>query len=108
MPIWRRLLMQEVCWPLDLARDNAGKSMAAKMAMIAITTSNSIRVKARRGRFSLETVVGLFISAYKKGQQPAGFAQPSPADKRNLFLRRRKKRKGMQVGRAVLCPPRRV
>ena len=30
--------------PLALARDNAGKSIAAKMAMIAITTSSSIKV----------------------------------------------------------------
>lgn len=30
-----------------LALDNAGSSMAAKMAMMAITTSNSIKVKPR-------------------------------------------------------------
>jgi hypothetical protein len=31
----------------DLALDSAGKSMAAKIAMMAITTSSSINVKAR-------------------------------------------------------------
>ena len=37
----------------SLARANAGSSIAARMAMIAMTTSNSIRVKARvhRGDF---------------------------------------------------------
>src|SRR5690242_844323 len=33
---------------LDLARVKAGKSRAARIAMIAITTSNSIKVKPRR------------------------------------------------------------
>src|SRR5262245_9733851 len=32
---------------LSLALDSAGKSMAARIAMIAITTSSSIKVKAR-------------------------------------------------------------
>jgi hypothetical protein len=32
-------------WALALALDNAGNNMAARMAMIAITTSNSIKVK---------------------------------------------------------------
>src|SRR5690348_1162416 len=42
------LFMHWICWALDLARARAGKSMAAKMAMIAITTSNSIRVNPER------------------------------------------------------------
>src|SRR5579859_4467392 len=48
MPIWRRLFKQLVRWDLDLARLSAGKSIAARIAMIAITTSSSIRVKAER------------------------------------------------------------
>jgi hypothetical protein len=39
--------MQLACWALRLALARAGKSIAARMAMIAITTSNSIRVKPR-------------------------------------------------------------
>jgi hypothetical protein len=31
---------------LDLARDSAGNSSAARIAMMAMTTSNSIKVKA--------------------------------------------------------------
>ena len=42
--------MQEVCTrhsvPCSLALDSAGTSSAAKMAIIAMTTSNSIEVKA--------------------------------------------------------------
>src|SRR5438552_2160053 len=35
-------------WPWALAFDRAGKRSAAKIAMTAITTSNSTKVKARR------------------------------------------------------------
>src|SRR5947209_31644 len=37
--------MQAVRMPLYLALDKAGNNIAARMAMIAITTSNSINVK---------------------------------------------------------------
>jgi hypothetical protein len=33
---------------LDLTLDNTGKSSAARMPMMAMTTSNSIKVNARR------------------------------------------------------------
>ena len=33
---------------MSLARDKAGRSIAARMAMMAITTSNSMRVKPAR------------------------------------------------------------
>src|ERR1035437_9929111 len=39
------LLMQEMLCAFCLAFVSAGKSIAARMAMIAITTSNSMRVK---------------------------------------------------------------
>jgi hypothetical protein len=44
----RVLFKQEMPWALALALLRAGKSIAAKMAMIAITTSNSMRVKPGR------------------------------------------------------------
>src|SRR5882672_3852574 len=43
-----RLLRQLIPWALVLALLKAGSSMAASIAMMAITTSNSIRVKAWR------------------------------------------------------------
>jgi len=42
------LLFQSMeLWALSLARDKAGRSRPARMAMMAITTSNSISVKPR-------------------------------------------------------------
>ena len=38
------LLRQDVALAFSLARDNAGRSIAARMAMMAITTSSSINV----------------------------------------------------------------
>ena len=40
------LLMQSICCARNFALDNAGNNIAAKMAIMAITTSNSISVKA--------------------------------------------------------------
>src|SRR6185369_4037941 len=45
-----RLLRHAMPSALALARVNAGSSMAARMAMMAMTTSSSIRVKAGDGR----------------------------------------------------------
>ena len=45
-PICRRFPMHLVICALALARPRAGKSIEARMAMMAMTTSNSIRVKA--------------------------------------------------------------
>src|SRR2546423_13614182 len=45
-PICFRLLVQLMRCARALARASAGSNMAARMAMIAITTNNSIRVKA--------------------------------------------------------------
>jgi hypothetical protein len=42
--------MQEIRYAFCLALARAGKSSAAKMAIMAITTSSSIRVKARLNR----------------------------------------------------------
>ena len=46
-PIWRRLLMSFVAFARSRALLRAGMRIAASPIMIAITTSNSIRVKAR-------------------------------------------------------------
>jgi hypothetical protein len=47
----------------SLARANAGKSNDAKMAMMAITTSSSIKVNARVGVFrAIFIVFALFIA----------------------------------------------
>src|SRR2546422_2817532 len=45
-PICLRLLVQLMRWARALARASAGNNMAAKMAMMAMTTNNSIRVNA--------------------------------------------------------------
>jgi hypothetical protein len=42
------LLLQRVLRAAVLARDNAGNKSAAKIAMMAMTTNNSMSVKARR------------------------------------------------------------
>src|SRR6058998_2132741 len=49
MPICRRLFKQYVCLDFSFARDNAGRSRPAKIAMTAMTTSSSISVKPRQG-----------------------------------------------------------
>src|SRR2546426_4659017 len=47
MPICRRLFRHLIRLPFSLAVARAGNSNPARMAMIAMTTSNSMRVKAR-------------------------------------------------------------
>jgi hypothetical protein len=46
MPSCFRLLLQRTAMAFDLALLSAGRSIPARIAMIAITTSSSIRVKA--------------------------------------------------------------
>jgi hypothetical protein len=45
MPICFRLLMQEMLRAFSFAPANAGNNIAARIAMIAITTNSSISVK---------------------------------------------------------------
>src|SRR5947207_6474423 len=45
-PIWRRLFRHLVCWALAFALARAGNNILARIAMIAMTTSNSIKVNA--------------------------------------------------------------
>ena len=47
------LLRQPIVCALPLALDNAGSNSAARMAMIAMTTSNSIKVKASTTPFDM-------------------------------------------------------
>src|SRR5580765_8201976 len=47
------LLTHAICRALHLALLSAGKSMAARMAMMAMTTNSSMRVKARAARAPL-------------------------------------------------------
>ena len=42
------LLLQAVDWPAALARDKEGRSRAARIAMMAITTNSSMSVKPNR------------------------------------------------------------
>src|SRR5438876_10524139 len=53
-PICLRLLIQEMLRAFSLAIDNAGNNMAARMEMIAMTTSNSIKVKAQGSFFTFK------------------------------------------------------
>ena len=50
MPIWRTLEVQTVWRALSRACAKTGKRMAARIAMMAMTTSSSMSVKARRVR----------------------------------------------------------
>src|SRR6266496_741245 len=52
------LFMQEMPCPRTLALDKAGSSMAARMAM---TTSSSIKVKARTGFIALSNALSLAL-----------------------------------------------
>ena len=52
-PICLRLLVQDIARALSRALDKAGGSIAAKIAMIAITTSSSIRVNEKIALFCL-------------------------------------------------------
>src|SRR6266446_1167099 len=49
MPICRRLFEQYTCLDFSFARDRAGRSRPARIAMMAMTTSSSISVKPRQG-----------------------------------------------------------
>ena len=47
IPICRRLFEHAIRFALSLARAKAGSNIAAKIAMMAITTKSSIKVNAR-------------------------------------------------------------
>ena len=66
------LLMQVLVLAFSFARDSAGRSMAARMAMMAMTTSNSMRVKPRRADRWVMIMVGCFAWPGPPGER----AQP--------------------------------
>src|SRR5579864_5455013 len=51
IPIWRRLLTQFACVAFNFVRASAGTRIAARIAIIAITTSNSMSVKPQEDDF---------------------------------------------------------
>src|SRR5215510_377878 len=61
-PICFRLLVQLICFALSLALERAGNSMLARMAMMAITTSSSMRVKPTLARRAFTTKKSVFES----------------------------------------------
>src|ERR1039458_10143764 len=76
------LLMQLMATARPLALLNAGSSMAARMAMMAMTTSNSIKVKARLCRL-LHFIIFEAAGVYWTGNlsflrlDPGSFGGPS-------------------------------
>src|ERR1051325_5047156 len=65
-PTCLRFERHEVCWALDLALANAGSNIAARIPMMAMTTSNSIKVKAAgdlraRPVFTFLAIANVFI-----------------------------------------------
>src|SRR5215469_13171359 len=85
MPICLRLLRQAVCCALRLARLRAGRSIAAKMAMMAMTTNNSIRVKAlpfaarEEQRLLVGVNFGATVSFYRRVELRIGFRRRASA-----------------------------
>src|SRR5438045_1348762 len=61
--IWRMLLRSVVSRTWSLARVNAGKRSAARMAIIAMTTNSSIKVKAMAIRASM-LLLGFMINKH--------------------------------------------
>src|ERR1051325_458521 len=59
-------------WALVLALASAGRSMPARIAIIAITTSSSMRVKPRFGRRSDTKQLEVFILIYRTGDSRSG------------------------------------
>ena len=55
--------MVPVIWALVSADVNAGTASAARIAIIAITTSNSMSINAEKGLFIFIFIVDFFISA---------------------------------------------
>ncbi len=101
-PTCFRLLTQLMRWARALARASAGSNMAARIAMMAITTNNSIRVKAPiflRGLFidSAGSFL-LFVGVRARGSHDTS-ALPAPdlclylsnADATNIFLQNPRK-----------------
>jgi hypothetical protein len=68
IPICRRLFRQAVCLAFAFALAKAGNSMAARIAMIAITTNNSINVNPPRQQcfLPIRRIYCVFLIIYFK------------------------------------------
>ena len=80
----RTLLMHRVCFAVAFARASAGSSNAASTAIIAMTTSNSIRLNPLRLRIKL-TVRSLCWYCSFRARMPG--AIPFPANNRRIGRR---------------------
>ena len=80
-PLCRRLLKHRVVWALPLARERSGRSMPARMAMMAMTTRSSIRVKALA--LWEDEVVGCMASLADAHGPPASCQAHPPISLRN-------------------------
>src|SRR5437763_1317998 len=69
MPIWRVLEMQTVWRACSRAWAKTGKRMAARIAMMAMTTSSSMSVKADAAIRRAECMVLLLVSAARRGEE---------------------------------------
>src|SRR6266550_1673392 len=69
--------MVPVSWALASADVNAGTARAARIAIIAITTSNSISVNADQNLFSFIFIVGFFNWGCSEGFFSAGAVHPN-------------------------------
>src|ERR1017187_2762391 len=58
--IWRRFFKHSVRLALSFTWDNTGKSRAARIPMMAMTTNNSINVNARRESMLDKTTLAVF------------------------------------------------
>src|SRR5690349_3634836 len=65
---------------LNFALDSAGNNIAARIAMIAMTTSSSIKVKAER----LSLLVLMVVSFDKKWTGARGATRPTPRTRRSI------------------------
>src|SRR5439155_17450178 len=68
--------MVPVSWALASAEVNAGTASAAKIAIIAITTSNSISVNAEKNFFVFIFIVGFFSCGCSEGFYSEGAVSP--------------------------------
>src|SRR6266481_1968879 len=74
--------MVPVCWALDSADVNAGTASAARIAIIAITTSNSISVNAEEGLFIFSFILGFYFCVVLRVFWLRGFCLGDPPSRK--------------------------
>src|SRR5438477_9802896 len=76
-PVWRKLALHAADWPEASAFDNTGKRIAARIAMIARTTSNSMRVKpVERTRVARRSQTNTERGVFTESKQSSGWQLP--------------------------------